>query len=100
MEHKAPDYSPDVVDPAGPSNVPADPAYADPETGRASSTATGTAAPASAAGGSSATLEPTDTTPRDETVLSDRLSMRDRLEGEAPEESDGDPDETGGKHRT
>ena len=36
VKHKAADYSPDVVDPAGPSNVPTDPAYADPETGRAS----------------------------------------------------------------
>ena len=57
VDEKAPDYSPDVVDPAGPSAVPSDPAYADPETGRASSAA-------SADGGSSATLEPTDTPPR------------------------------------
>lgn len=72
VDHKATDYSPDVVDPAGPADAPADPA----------------------------TLEPTDTTPRDETVVSDTRSMRHRLEGDAPEESDVHPDGTGGTHRT
>jgi FtsZ-interacting cell division protein ZipA len=62
VDTRAKDYSPDVVDPAGPSNVPADPAYADPDTGRA--------------------------------------SVRHRLEGDAPEEPDVHPEETGGTHRT
>lgn len=75
VDHKATDYSPDVVDPAGPPDAPAAPA--DP-----------------------ATLEPTDTTPRDDTVVSDTRSMRHRLEGDAPEESDVHPDGTGGTHRT
>jgi hypothetical protein len=107
VDHEAKDYSPDVVDPAGPSDVPADPAYADPDTGRASGSPSGSAnapppapAPSSDADGSTATLEPTDTTPRDETVGNDRLSMRDRLEGDTPEESDDHPDEAGGTHRT
>jgi FtsZ-interacting cell division protein ZipA len=62
VDNKAPDYSPDVVDPAGPSDVPTDPAYADPDTGRA--------------------------------------STRHRLEGDAPEESDGHAEGTGGTQRT
>ena len=73
VDHRATDYSPDVVDPAGPSAVPAE---------------------------STDTLEPTDTTPRDETVVSDTRSMRHRLEGGAPEESDVHPDGTRGTHRT
>jgi hypothetical protein len=67
VNHRAPDYSPDVVDPAGPSAVPA---------------------------------EPTDTTPRDETVVNDTRSMRHRLAGDTPEESDVHPEGTGGTHRT
>jgi FtsZ-interacting cell division protein ZipA len=67
VNHRAPDYSPDVVDPAGPSAVPA---------------------------------EPTDTTPRDETVVNDTRSMRHRLEGDTPQESDVHPEGTGGTHRT
>jgi FtsZ-interacting cell division protein ZipA len=62
VDTQAPDYSPDVVDPAGPSDVPADAAYADPDTGR--------------------------------------VSVRHRLEGDAPEESDDQPDGGGGTHRT
>ena len=67
VDHTATDYSPDVVDPAGPSAVPA---------------------------------EPTDTTPRDETVVNDTRSMRHRLEGDTPEESDVHPEGSGGTHRT
>ena len=38
VDHQAKDYSPQVADPAGPSNVPTDPAYADPDTGRVAGT--------------------------------------------------------------
>lgn len=97
VDHRAEDYSPQVVAPAGPSDVPVDPTYADPATGRAtqtspdSSTVTDESSPA--AGGSSVTLEPTDTSPRDETVGADDATLRDRLEG-TPDERN-----AGGTHR-
>ncbi|MEO5662216.1 MAG: hypothetical protein ABIR39_02940 [Nocardioides sp.] len=97
VDHRAKDYSPEVVAPAGPSDVPADPTYADPATGRAtqassdSSTVTDESSPV--AGGSSVTLEPTDTSPRDETVGADDATLRDRLEGTPDEQN------AGGTHR-
>ncbi|MCW2833815.1 MAG: hypothetical protein JWN68_1768 [Nocardioides sp.] len=47
VDHKAKDYAPQATDPVGPSNVPTDPTYADPSTGRAVSTGTGTSTSAS-----------------------------------------------------
>lgn len=35
VDHRADDYVPAAAAPAGPSDIPADPAYADPDTGRA-----------------------------------------------------------------
>jgi FtsZ-interacting cell division protein ZipA len=97
VDHRAKDYSPEVVAPAGPSDVPVDPTYADPATGRATQTssdsATVTDESSPAAGGSSVTLEPTDTSPRDETVGADDATLRDRLEGTPDEQN------AGGTHR-
>ena len=100
VDHRAKDYSPQVVAPAGPSDVPTDPTYADPATGRAAPTppdsSTSTDDSSNAAGGSSVTLEPTDTSPRDATIGTDKDTLRDRLEGDAPEQTD---ETAGGTHR-
>lgn len=90
VDHRAKDYSPEVAAPVGPVNVPTDPAHAEPESGRAPEPVTGS--PTAAEDGSSVTLEPTDTSPRDTTVGTDDETLRNRLEGDAP-------DETGGTHR-
>lgn len=108
VDHRAKDYSPTVVDPAGPSDVPTDPTYADPATGRAATTPPGSSSTAddsatggddsatstpATPGGSSVTLEPTDTTPRDATIGTDSGTMRHRLDGGAPEGTDQHPEE-------
>lgn len=66
VDHRAEDYSPEVADPAGPSAVPTEP------------------------------TEPTDTSPRDDTIGTDNDTLRDRLEGDAPDQTDGT---TRGAHR-
>ncbi len=123
VDHKSKDYSPQVVAPAGPSNVPADPAQADPATGRVTppEPSTATNAPDTifdrddATHGSHESPDSpdghesrdgrVDTAPRQELAGQDSVTLRDRLEGESTEDADaaeaGDVhgDQTGGSHR-
>lgn len=79
VKHKAKDYSPQVADPAGPSNIHSDPTLADRTTSRATST--------DSASDPDTILDqdgPTNTAPRDERVGTDEETLRDRLEGDSP----------------
>ena len=63
VNHRAKDYSPTVVHPAGPSHIPTEP------------------------------TEPTDTTPRNGTIGTDSDTLHHRLDGDAPGEPDQHPDD-------
>lgn len=141
VDDRAKDYSPQVVDPVGPSNLGADNA-SNAETGSetvsgttpgttpgtspetvsgttpettpgttsgaapadAASSTAGSTAPTGADAGSSITLEPTDTAPRDTSMGADQSTLHDRLQGESTdvESTDGtqtQPRDSGGAHR-
>lgn len=75
VNHRAKDYTPQAADPVGPSNVPTDPTYADPSTGRAVSTGTSTGTSTGSTTGSSSAGTSSDP----DTVFDS--GDRDRLDG-------------------
>lgn len=107
VNHKAKDYTPQAPDPMGPSNVPTDPTYADPSTGRAVTTSTSTSSDPDTVF-DSGDQERTDTAPRDTSAGADDGTLRDRLGGssspttttnDSTDSTDGTDGTGGGTHR-